>query len=207
MFNPADLTPERIQALAQKMQDPALRQKAAYHLASTVGPAPDEQDQIQQMMQPQGQPQGQATPQPQAPQVQANPAAFPGQGQIPQSGMMPPPSMDQQIPSDIQQGLDAQIMEQMAHQQAQEQERQKMQEAQMYDQLGLTGAQPGDIWGKAAIYNEFIMQQQSLQKQMMPQGQQQSPSMPQLQTEPVPARQGTGAQVPQEDYLKYIGGY
>lgn len=200
MFNPADITPENIQKLAQKMQDPAARKQAAFMLAQNIGPAPDEQDQIQQMVNPQGGP----------PQGQANPGAFPGQGQIPQSGMVPVPTPQQATPPAIQQEQQQMLMQQqqeqqMIQEQAAQQQAQKMAEAQEYDNLGLTGAAPDDIWGKAAIYNDFILQQQAAQRQLQmqvdPQGAgQQQPSAPMIQTEPLPSRQAPPSTVPDENF-------
>jgi hypothetical protein len=181
MFNPADLTPENIAKLAEKMRDPAVRQKAAFHLANTVGPSPDEQDQIQAMMNPQQQPQEQA-PQ-QVAQAQQMPPQMPPQ--------LPPqlsPPVQEMAPEPMSPPIDPQ--QQDAAQQMQQQTQEKMQAAMEYDKLGLQGAAPNDYWGKAAIYYEYLDKMQAQQLQQMMMQPQQGMPMPgggggMLPTEPV----------------------
>lgn len=90
MFNPADISKERIAQLAERMKDPQLRAQAAQFLAANVGPAPDQQQEIQRMMQPQQQ-QQMAPQQPMpAPAPQA-PAPAPAPVQAPPQAPIRPP--------------------------------------------------------------------------------------------------------------------
>lgn len=177
MMNPADLTHENIQKLAEKMRDPQARMQAAHKLASTIGPSPDEQDQIQ--------------------------AQFGNAMQPQQQGQMP--QQEQPLPSAN--------MPQGPTPAATQQQQEKQYGAQMYDQLGLTGAQPGDVWGKAAIFFEFQQGQQAAQQQqqqqammaqqqggMPPQGGGGAP--PQIPTEPVRA---TSPQKNVQNYMQAGG--
>lgn len=216
MYNPADLTQDRIIKLANKMKDPEARKQAAFKLASQVGPSPDEAAELGQMMQPQGgQQQPQLPPemqmqgglQPQMPDMMQ--PGYTGSGNLgsvrrPESAL--PPGHPTPQPTEIQPGnlrpstLDE---EQDAHQQMQQQNLQKLEMAKLYDELGMVGADPNDYWGKAAIAQEYLDKQSALrqQAQQMQQQQQQAPGGAPSQPAQPPRQQ-----MPNQNFDDYVGG-